>query len=53
VKAPEEGTVLTFVEMQKIPFTGQGIAVDPVTDDLIGIDRKRKKLILAKPPKTE
>lgn len=48
VRLPEEGTVLTFVETQKIPFTGQGIAVDPVTEGLIGINRKQKKLILAK-----
>jgi hypothetical protein len=48
VRLPEEGTVLTFVETQTIPFTGQGIAVDPVTDGLIGINRKQKKLILTK-----
>ena len=48
VKLPEEGTVLKFVEMQTIPFTGQGIASDPVTEGLIGINRKQKKLILTK-----
>jgi hypothetical protein len=50
VRLPREGTVLQFVETQRIPFTGQGIAVDPVTDGLIGIDRKQKKLILATRP---
>jgi hypothetical protein len=48
VKLPEEGTVLKFVETQTIPFTGQGIASDPVTDGLVGINRNQKKLILAK-----
>jgi len=50
VKLPEQGTVLTFMETQKAPFTGQGIASDPVTEGLVGINRKMKKLILAKPP---
>jgi len=50
VRVPKEGTVLEFLETQTIPFTGQGIAVDPVTGGLVGIHRKQKKLILAAPP---
>jgi hypothetical protein len=49
VRLPKSGTVLEFVDEQKIPFTGQGIAVDPVTSGLVGIDRKRKQVILASP----
>jgi hypothetical protein len=51
VRLPQEGSVLQFVDTQNIPFTGQGIANDPVTDGLIGINRKQKKLILASPSK--
>lgn len=50
VRLPEQGSVLQFVDTQKIPFTGQGIAVDQVSGGLIGIHRKRKQLILAQPP---
>jgi hypothetical protein len=50
VRLPEAGSVLQFVETQTIPFTGQGLATDPVTNGLIGISRKQKKLILASPP---
>ncbi len=48
VRIPAEGTVLEFVETQTVPFTGQGIAVDPATGGLVGIHRKAKKIILAK-----
>jgi hypothetical protein len=50
VKLPEQGTVLTFVGTETIPFTGQGIASDPVTGGLVGIRRKEKLLIVAGPP---
>jgi len=40
---------LTLVEKQKIPFTGQGIAIDPITQGLVGIDRARRKIIQSKP----
>ena len=35
--------LLRLVEKQSIPFTGQGIADDPRTGGLVGIDRARKK----------
>lgn len=42
-------TRLELVEKQAVPFTGQGIADDPATGGLVGIDRARKKVILARP----
>jgi hypothetical protein len=42
---------LQLVEKQSIPFTGQGIADDPGTGGLVGIDRARRKLVLARPGK--
>ncbi len=50
VRLPEEGSELRFVRTEVVPFTGQGIAHDPVTEGLIGISRREKKLILAAPP---
>lgn len=44
---PESGDVLTHVGTSKSPFPGQGIAIDPVTGGLVGIDRKERKIILA------
>jgi hypothetical protein len=29
------------------PFTGQGIAPDPVSGGLVGIDRKNRQILLA------
>ncbi len=49
LKLPESGTVLELVDEQPVPFAGQGFAVDPVTNGLIGIDRKRRELLLAEP----
>ncbi|WP_074310630.1 hypothetical protein [Singulisphaera sp. GP187] len=40
-----------LVEKQAVPFTGQGIADDPSTGGLVGIDRARRKLVLAQPGK--
>ncbi|WP_406696694.1 endonuclease [Singulisphaera sp. Ch08] len=38
---------LQLVEKQSVPFTGQGIAEDPGTGGLVGIDRARRKFVLA------
>lgn len=43
---PATGT-LVYVEALPAPFTGQGFAVDPAAGGLVGIDRKRKELLLA------
>jgi len=39
--------VLSCLGIEPAPFSGQGIAVDPVTGGLIGIDRARRELVLA------
>ena len=45
---PEKGTVLEHVRTVKMPFTGQGFACDSFTQELVGIDRKKRELVLAK-----
>jgi hypothetical protein len=47
VRVPERGDVLELVGERKVPFTGQGIAVDPKTGGLVGINRKRRQIIFA------
>lgn len=49
LKLPDEGDVLRFVAAEPVPFTGQGIAADPVTSGLVGIDRGRRRIVLATP----
>jgi hypothetical protein len=49
VKIPNVGTVLEYGGTFPAPFTGQGIAIDPVNGGLIGIDRKEKKVLFALP----
>lgn len=46
---PEKGTVLEHVRTVGMPFTGQGFAYDSKTNELIGIDRKKRELVLAEP----
>jgi hypothetical protein len=53
VKLPEDGSTLVYVETVPAPFWGQGIAHDPVTGGLIGIDRPARKLLLAQPHTSE
>lgn len=47
LQLPETGTVLEHVETLPVPFTGQGIAVDGA-DGLIGIDRPRREIVIAR-----
>ncbi len=47
LKVPADGKVLEFIRREKAPFTGQGIAYDPVTKGLVGIDRAKKEILLA------
>lgn len=47
LRVPREGKVLEFVRKEAAPFTGQGIAHDPVTGGLIGIDRAKKEILFA------
>jgi len=47
LKLPEKGTTLQWIDTLESPFPGQGIAADPQTGGLIGIDRGRKSVIFA------
>lgn len=47
LRLPRDGNVLELVEQVAVPFTGQGIAADPQTGGLVGIDRKRRKVVFA------
>jgi hypothetical protein len=45
---PESGSILKYIKQFKAPFTGQGIALDPTTEGLVGIKRAEKKVISAR-----
>jgi hypothetical protein len=47
LRLPASGTVLEFVEALHCPFPGQGIAADPLTGGLVGIDRSRPAVMFA------
>ncbi|MDO6436538.1 hypothetical protein Q4534_03920 [Cyclobacterium sp. 1_MG-2023] len=42
---PKTGKTLNFIENYRAPFTGQGIALDPLNGGLVGINRAEKTLI--------
>ena len=44
---PKSGSVLEYRGTASVPFSGQGFAVDPKSNGLIGIDRKRKMVVFA------
>ena len=47
LRVPKEGKELEFVEALSCPFPGQGIAADPKTGGLVGIDRGARKVLFA------
>ena len=47
LKVPEKGGAVEWLGTIPSPFPGQGIAADPKTGGLVGIDRKRKAVIFA------
>ena len=47
LRVPERGTVLKFVGKHVVPFTGQGIAIDPQTGGLVGINRPKREVVFA------
>lgn len=49
LRLPVEGQVLEYLGRQSAPFSGQGMALDPVTGGLVGIHRGKTELILAEP----
>jgi len=48
LKLPKEGPVLQVTGVVKSPYPGQGIAVDPKTGGLIGINRSMKQIVYAR-----
>lgn len=50
LRLPRTGNVLEFVETQSVPFTGQGIANDPETGGLVGINRAKREVVFAELP---
>ncbi|HEY1190021.1 MAG TPA: endonuclease [Gemmata sp.] len=47
LKVPKDGKELELVEALECPFPGQGIAADPKTGGLVGIDRPKRKVVFA------
>lgn len=47
LRLPGKGTVLELVDVLPSPFPGQGIAVDPKTGGLVGIDRAKRQIVFA------
>ena len=47
LRLPPVGSVLEYVGKHTVPFTGQGIAHDPSTGGLVGIDRSKKQIVFA------
>lgn len=52
VGLPSARGVAELVDKQSAPFTGQGIAEDPATGGLLGIDRAKRLVVFAKARKT-
>lgn len=46
---PATGSELELVAVLHAPFPGQGIASDPVTGGLVGIDRQHRRIVFAEP----
>jgi len=44
---PKEGSELKYLGQHAIPFTGQGLANDPVSGGLVGISRAKRQVIFA------
>ena len=47
VRLPKQRAVLELVGKWAIPFTGQGIAHDPKTGGIVGINRAKRQVVLA------
>jgi arylsulfatase A-like enzyme len=47
LRLPKAGSVLELVATESAPFAGQGIAVDPKTGGLVGINRAKRQVVFA------
>ena len=48
LRLPKTGGVLEYIGQHVVPFTGQGLANDPVSGGLIGINRAQRQVVFAK-----
>jgi len=44
---PKKGSELEYLGQHDVPFTGQGLANDPVTGGLVGISRAKRQVVFA------
>ena len=47
LRLPKNGSVLELIDKIPSPFPGQGIAIDPKTGGLIGINRAKRQVVFA------
>jgi hypothetical protein len=47
LRPPKDGKVLQLVRVVPAPFSGQGIALDPKSGGLVGIDRGKRQIVFA------
>jgi hypothetical protein len=47
LEVPGQGDTLRHVATLAVPFTGQGLASDPRTGGLVGIDRRQRQIVFA------
>jgi len=45
LQLPREGNTLKYLGKQSVPFSGQGFAIDPVSEGLVGIHRARRQVL--------
>lgn len=50
LRLPKDGSVLEFLGKEISPCTGQGIAADPKTGGIVGIDRGKHLIVMASAP---
>ena len=48
LRVPKEGKVVEVLDVIPSPFPGQGIATDPKSGGLVGIDRAKRQVLFAK-----
>jgi hypothetical protein len=47
LRLPHKGSDIQLVRKEAIPFSGQGLAIDPATGGLIGIQRRGRQVVFA------
>lgn len=53
LRVPQKEKLLELVTTEPAPFAGQGIAVDPQTGGLVGIDRGQRQVVFAAAPQAQ